>query len=238
PRQRQQPLRVGAPLLAARLRQQPRLVTGFIEHRFEALRQGGSARQLPPVREAPQEQINFRPRRLGGYRRNFTPRLPTPLTLPFGLGGSGLGVVSTGSGGSGDFAWWLVPVKSSGGGAKVSPTLREADRGELVERQTHERRAQHGQQWQVLHWVVEQLQQTQQIGDFQALEKTAAPHCQRHAQLFKLFRVAFGLVARRPQQNRHVAPIHRPELLGVLVPNSKPAPQLAQTLRRPSRFFR
>ena len=231
PRQRQQPLRVGPPLLAARLRQQPRLVAGFIEHSFEALRQAGLARQYPPVREAPQEKINFRPRRFGGYRRTFTPRRPTPLV------GRGRGVVLTGSEVRADFKWLLVPVKSSEGGPKVSSPLRKADRGELVECHTHERRAQHGQQRQVLHWVVEQLQQTQQIGDFQALEKTAARHCQRHAQLFKLLRVAFGLVARRPQQNRHVAPFHRPELSGVLVPNSKPAPQLAETQRRPSRFF-
>src|SRR5213079_2086705 len=60
------------------------------------------------------------------------------------------------------------------GRPQMSAPPSEADGGQFIERQSGERRAQHRQQRPVLQRVVEQLQQAQEVRDFQTRKKPAA----------------------------------------------------------------
>ena len=96
---------------------------------------------------------------------------------------------------------------------------RQPDLRQFVERQADERRTQHGDGRHVLQWIVQQLQQAQQIQDFTAVVKSAALDHQRHARALKFLRVNFRLARRRAQQHRHVAPFGGAKALFVRVPN-------------------
>ena len=96
---------------------------------------------------------------------------------------------------------------------------RQPDLRQFVQRQADERRAQHGDGRHVLQWIVQQLQQAQQIQDFAAVVKSAALDHQRDARALKFLRVNFRLARRRTQQYRHVAPFGGAKTLFSRVPN-------------------
>ncbi len=98
----------------------------------------------------------------------------------------------------------------------------QADSCQFVERQTDQRRMEHGQDRHVLQRVVEQLKQAQQVGDFGALVESASGDLQRDIEPGEFLGVTFGFVGRRTQQHGHVAPGRRPETAGGLIPDGMP----------------
>ena len=122
----------------------------------------------------------------------------------------------------------FIQVESSESSPEISATLRAANGRHLLKRQSRQRRTQHRQQREVLQWIVEQPQQAEQVADLQTFKKSPARNHQRHAEFIECLGVALGLAARRAQEDRHVAPIHRPESVLVPVPDLKCLPlQLA-----------
>ena len=97
---------------------------------------------------------------------------------------------------------------------RSQPNLRQ-----FVEGQAGERRTEHGDGRHVLQWIVQQLQQAQQIHDFIAVVKSTALDNERHARALKFLRINFRLARRRTQQHRHVAPPGGAKALFFRIPN-------------------
>ncbi len=64
-REREKPPHVRVALFAARLREQPRRVMSFAQHRFQAARERHLPRQPPPCREILQKPVRLAPSRNG-----------------------------------------------------------------------------------------------------------------------------------------------------------------------------
>ena len=113
-----------------------------------------------------------------------------------------------------------------------------ANHREFIDRQADERRAQDRQQRQVLHRIVEQLQQAEQVADFSGAVKIFALHVQRDAHAIEFARENLRLVPRRAQQHDHVAPFHRARNFFVVVPDLQlVGAQFFQLQRHQARFF-
>ena len=80
---------------------------------------------------------------------------------------------------------------------KMRALRHQPDLRQFVERQADERRTEHGDGRHVLQRIVQQLQQAQQIQDFPAVVKSAAPDNEWHARALKFLCINFRLARRR-----------------------------------------